>query len=184
MTYNKFGTVAPGDVLRATSGTAAYNGMITNVNNYRVPPIARYRRTAVQGIPDNTDTLVAWTNEIVNTDGMVNTSGAITVKTAGAYIITLGLVFAPNTTGIRAGIVTVNSTSTGADSSPLAFSVNNSGAGVSANSASAIVNLAADDVIRAYAFQNSTATLNISGSSSNLNRGATQLSLAWIGQVS
>jgi hypothetical protein len=179
-TYNPLSTVTVGSVLTASD----YNKAVENSNNYRVPPIARYRRTTTQSIANSTDTLVAWDSELVNTDGMTNSSGAITVPTAGAYIITLGLVFAANATGIRAGIVTVNSTSTGADSSPLAFSVNNSGAGQAANSASAIVNLAADDIIRAYAFQNSGGALNISGASSNLNRGATQLSLAWVGQVS
>jgi hypothetical protein len=100
-TYNTLGTVAPGDVLRANSGTAAYNGVITNVNNYRVPPVCVMRIGSGLGVSGvsvtssavtfgNTTTTGTYT-EIVDTDDMHSASSnqtRITIATAGVYLVT------------------------------------------------------------------------------------------------
>ena len=87
-TYNTLGTVAPGDVLRANSGTASYNGLITNVNNYRVPPMCRLTRSTNQTLSNNTVTVVAYDAVDIDTDATMGTTGAaakITINTAGVY---------------------------------------------------------------------------------------------------
>ena len=86
-TYNTLGTVAPGDVLRANSGTAAYNGVITNVNNYRVPPMCSVTLTTTADYTQ--DTNIVFTSENYDTDGMFAPSSAdVTIKTAGIYLVT------------------------------------------------------------------------------------------------
>jgi len=89
-TYNTLGTVAPGDVLRANSGTAAYNGVITNINNFRVPPMCRvYRATTLT--PYTAGSAITWDAESFDTDGMhdaVTNTSRITANTAGVYSFT------------------------------------------------------------------------------------------------
>jgi hypothetical protein len=56
MAFVTLGTVAPGDVLRANSGTAAYNNVIGNVNEAPRGVLARATRTTNQtGITTVTD---------------------------------------------------------------------------------------------------------------------------------
>jgi hypothetical protein len=93
-TYNTFGTVAPGDVLRANSGTAAYNGVMTNVNNYRVPPMVKCIRSGNLSYTANAD--VAWNDEAYDTDGMhdnATNNARITPTTAGVYVVTFSVHF-------------------------------------------------------------------------------------------
>jgi len=87
-TYNTLGTVAPGDVLRANSGTASYNGLITNVNNYRVPAIGTF--TASQSAADATNQVVTLT-EVTDTDSMFTSGTTVTINTAGIYLFTMSV---------------------------------------------------------------------------------------------
>jgi hypothetical protein len=94
-TYNTLGTVAPGDVLRANSGTAAYNGVITNVNNYRVPPMVRAVRTSDAAFTSGnaiTFQSVSSGDTGFDTDGMWSAGEPtrITFQTAGVYRVTFG----------------------------------------------------------------------------------------------
>jgi hypothetical protein len=85
-TYNTLGTVAPGDVLRANSGTAAYNGVITNVNNYRVPPTIMARVTSdITGY--TAGNAISFTDKLWDTDFGFTSGTTITVGTAGLYLI-------------------------------------------------------------------------------------------------
>ena len=102
LTYNTLGTVAPGDVLRANSGTAAYNSLITNVNNYRVPPMMRATRVAAQSIANNANGAVRFDTQTFDTDGMfAPTSNVITFPTAGIYLLTANMTWDGNATGLR-----------------------------------------------------------------------------------
>jgi hypothetical protein len=181
-TYNTIPTTTTGSVYTA----AAHNNIVTNVNNYRVPPMAKYKRDTAQTIANVTDTLIAWNSEeFTNTDGFTNSSGVITVQTAGVYSVSVGVIWGVNATGARAVTVTKNSTGVNSDAAIISSTVISAGSltGTGING-HAIVSLAANDVLRAYAFQSSGGNLDLSASSSTLNRGATHISIAWLGQVS
>jgi hypothetical protein len=102
-TYNTLGTVAPGDVLRANSGTASYNGVITNSNNFRVPPACRLKAQSAQSLANTTETTINFpvANDVYDTDSMhpgANPS-RIQPTTAGIYMLTATIYLsAPTTT--------------------------------------------------------------------------------------
>lgn len=78
-TYNTIATVATGDVYTAT----AHNAIVTNVNNYRVPPSVRLVKSSNQNVSGLTT--VTWSSATVNTDEMWSSGGVVTAKTAGIY---------------------------------------------------------------------------------------------------
>jgi hypothetical protein len=106
-TYNTIGTFTAGQVLTA----AQMNGIGTNVNNTRVPPICLLRRTSNSAnLTQNTTHVVEYATanavEDVDTDGMHSLStntGRITPTTAGVYLFvaTVQLTSAPNFFDIR-----------------------------------------------------------------------------------
>lgn len=90
-TYNTLGTVAPGDVLRANSGTAAYNDVLENVNNNRVPPMCIVRRTTNQ-TGYTSDAAITWESvqPTSDTDTMWSAGDAtkVSITTPGLYVVT------------------------------------------------------------------------------------------------
>lgn len=118
-TYNTFGTVAPGDVLRANSGTAAYNGVLENVGNYRVPPMASvFRTAALSQTATSTYQPVAWDTEFfTQTESGMWSSGTnpsrINLTTPGVYHVTGSAAFGANATGLRALQVQRNGVTSG-----------------------------------------------------------------------
>lgn len=88
-TYNTFTNVSTGDVLTATN----FNNVLTNVGNYRVPPLCLLRKNSGQALTDATDTALTWSSseELYDTDSMHDTSTnttRITPTTAGLYLFT------------------------------------------------------------------------------------------------
>lgn len=87
-TYNTFTNVSTGDVLTATN----FNNVLTNVGNYRVPPICRVKRSGNLNYTGGTD--IAWNAEDYDTDSMHDNStnnARITVTTAGVYLLTMSI---------------------------------------------------------------------------------------------
>ena len=86
-TYNTISSVSTGDVYTATQ----HNSIVTNVNNYRVPPMARITKNGTTR-PYTSATAIAFDNGTTNgydTDGMYS-AGAntrLTVQTAGVYLV-------------------------------------------------------------------------------------------------
>ena len=87
-TYNTISTFTSGQILTATQ----MNGLGTNVNNYRVPPICRVKRSGNLNYTGGTD--IAWNAEDYDTDSMHDNStnnARITVTTAGVYLLTMSI---------------------------------------------------------------------------------------------
>lgn len=89
-TYNTFTNVATGDVLTATN----FNNVLTNIGNYRVPPMVKCTRSGNLSYTTNTD--IAWNAEDYDSDGMHDNSTnntRITPTTAGIYLVTFSVAF-------------------------------------------------------------------------------------------
>jgi hypothetical protein len=78
-TYNTIPTTTTGSVYTA----AAHNNIVTNVNNYRVPPLVRVRKNANQSVSGLT--ILSWDVQDHDTDDMWASGTTITAKTAGVY---------------------------------------------------------------------------------------------------
>jgi hypothetical protein len=179
-TYTAAGSAVAGDVYTA----AAHNVIVTNVNNFIVPPIARVRRATNQSIPNATDTFVSWTIEDIDTDGMFTaTSDTITIQTAGVYIVTTSVYFAANATGQR--VVNMMKSPSSVSDLAAAFAQSwfpvASATNPSTLSASGVVNCIVGDTIKIVAYQTSGGALNIADTGFS---SATQCSIAWIGRTS
>jgi len=180
-TYNSIPSVATGDVYTA----AAHNAIVENVNNYRVPPIFTVKRTTTQSITSGAQTFITWDSAATtNTDEVGVYSGpseTITIRTAGVYVVTLNVLFAAAATGVRLVRILVNPSSA---TDTTAVIANNLGPGTSgilpSVSTSVVWSFAANDVIKANVFQDSGGPINISETGGS----RTNLSLAWLGQVS
>jgi hypothetical protein len=96
-TYNTIPTVSTGDVYTAT----AHNNIVTNVNNYRVPPaVSVYYGTATTYTQD---TDIVWTNQDYDTDDMWASGASVTIQTTGLYLVTFtGRATSTSTAGARA----------------------------------------------------------------------------------
>jgi hypothetical protein len=103
-TYNTIPTVSTGDVYTAT----AHNNIVTNVNNYRVPPACSLKRTAaLSQTASGTYQAISWdTENFTQTDSGMWSSGTnpsrINLTTAGIYYVTGNVAFGASATGLRA----------------------------------------------------------------------------------
>jgi len=155
---------------------------VTGVNNLIVPPSLRLSRSTAQSIPTSADTLITWTVEDLDTDGMFSSGTDITVQTTGIYIVSAGLAFGSNSTASRYVQILKNSTSvagTIASSSGPAIS-----GGTHTLSAACAVSLVATDIIRVNAFQNSGSSVNVGSTANTFENGSTFLSMVWTGRAS
>jgi hypothetical protein len=182
-TYNTLGTVAPGDVLRANSGTAAYNNIIGNVNNHRVPPMAEVRRTTTQSIANTTWANVSFdaSAAIFDTDSMWDSANPtyLTIKTAGVYLFSVQASFATNGSGARLVDIEKNAASPGAVGSYFAYmNVLPQTVSDQAFAISAIESCSVNDVITVSVYQSSGGALNLSTNPYQALRAV------WLGQAS
>lgn len=186
-TYNSLtvANAAAGSAILASDHAKAFE----NINNYRVPPMARITMTANVAVADGSHTNFAGflsTNavETIDTDDMVALSGtasAITVQTAGVYACTAVAVFASSVSGVRlarivrsrggtlVNVATASATPPGVENS-LALS--------------GVLDFAAGDLIRLMVFQNTGGPLNMGVNSAGAEFGVTHLAATWLGQVS
>ena len=174
-TYNTFTDVATGEVLTATN----FNNVLENVNNYRVPPSCRVRKTGTQ-VFTNPTTISFDTDAgsgAHDTDGMWDAGSptVITIQTTGLYLVTASI-SAGSATGNA--ITTLQmSLNTSAGGSFSCFGANgNTGTGAAA-SASGVTSLTAGDTVSVQCYFNGSGTgLTIGG--------GTTMSATWVGQVS
>jgi hypothetical protein len=175
-TYTAAGSATAGEVYTAS----AHNVIVTNVNNFIVPPIVVARRNATQSLANTTIVPISFDAEDVDTDGCFSaTSTDITIQTAGVYLLVGSVAFANNASGgrevgFRKNGTTISNTTTGGGGGPLVAGANpNIGFDVAVN-VSGITTLAASDVITMYGYQSSGGALNATA----------RVQLAWIGRTS
>jgi hypothetical protein len=174
-TYNTIPTVSTGDVYTAT----AHNNIVTNVNNYRVPPSCRVRKTGTQAFTN--PTVISFDTDTGSgahdTDGMWDAGSptVITIQTTGLYLVT-AYVAATSATGNAITVLQMSlNTSAGGSFADLGAG-GNTGT-TAAASASGVTSLTAGDTV--------SITCYFNGSGTGLTIGAaTTMSATWVGQVS
>ena len=182
-TYNTISTFTAGQVLTA----AQMNDLGENSNNYRVPPICRVRRASAQSIANNTQRLMNWDTQDIDTDEMFAASDTvITIKTAGVYLVTACVGFALNTTSTRGVAIVHNPVLSGSGDSTNVTS----GTRIALNFldrspdtathvvATTALEFAVNDTIGIVAYQNSGGSLNTTTAEQ------TTCSVMWLGQAS
>lgn len=171
--YNSFTDVATGDVYSA----ASHNLILENINNYRVPPMCKARRTTTQSIPNGAATSIQLNaTDAFDTDTMhdtVTSDTRITVNTAGIYLVQGNLSFVTSATGSYRLI--------GINKNGVELVSANFGAGTDKRCSIAYVDAAASasDYYELWAYQDSGGALNVTPLGN-----AIELSVVWLGQVS
>lgn len=150
-----------------TNGNIADSRVVTGTN-----PIfegcCTTKVTSNQSLSDATFTAITFNNDLYDTSTYHDTSSntsRITVPAAGKYRFTATIAFAANATGSRLVTFRVNGTST----DRLGYSgTSNWGASLATQvTATTTLNLAANDYVEVFAFQNSTGSLNVTAETNN-----------------
>lgn len=96
-TYNTLTDLTTGDVLTETWVDEAKE----NFDNLIVPPMAQVTSGTAWSIPTGTATTLGWTSEHFDTDSMWTSGTALTVNTAGVYMVRGGVRWAAGSVGER-----------------------------------------------------------------------------------
>lgn len=174
-TYNTIPTVSTGDVYAAT----AHNNIVTNVNNYRVPPACIvYRSSDLSSYASGT--AITWNAEQVDTDSMFSASSTnVTVGTTGLYAVSLQVYLVCTATlTLVDPAIKVGSTVALENYGPAA----NTAAGI--NQTHGILSLTAGDVITCLAYITGGSNYTIKGNADPQNSLITRFAMTWLGQVS
>jgi hypothetical protein len=176
-TYTAAGSATAGEVYTAS----AHNVIVTNVNNFIVPPSVRVDRTTnLTGY--SSTAAIAWSGEVWDTDDMY-TSGTsttnITIQTAGIYVISfLGLVSGTATISRVLPQIRIGGTTTVQGESIVGDSGTTSSFNISTTESLSVGNVI-------------TATVQFVGGSAYIINGAaapsnsnTRLTVTWIGRTS
>ena len=173
-TYNTISTFTSGAILTA----AQMNGIGTNVNNYRVPPMCMVYRTSNLTSYSST-AAITWQAESYDTDSMWSSGTNITIGTDGVYLIQFKVhVTATATMTAATPQILVNGTVVGVTYNTSIFS------GIATQSGMTYVtSLAAGNTV--------AGAVEIAGGSAYIIKGGTlntadasALSVTWLGQVS
>lgn len=167
-----------GDV---TDLTAHLGGIDNNLSSLWVPPMLRIRKNALQNISSGSDTQLTWNVADINTDTMWTSGGDITVKTAGVYDLKAGVLWGANTTGRRVLYITLNGV--GYNYHIAAYNWLSAG-GVPGGTISTIYNLAVNDVLRVYVWQDSGATISVPNDTNTHHLNSTFFSAVLVGKTS
>jgi hypothetical protein len=187
-TYNTLGTVAPGDVLRANSGTAAYNGVITNVNNYRLPPFALVSLAANASIANITDVGIGFASSTANdcvvtngsTSSTIANAGRVTIDTDGIYVVSYMITFAANGTGLRYATIAKNGTGSALNATgTFWYSVAGTAGQQTMLLGNGLMSLVKNDYLQLVLYQNSGGSLNAGPAGPTRH-----LHVQWLGQAS
>jgi hypothetical protein len=178
-TYNTIPTTTTGSVYTA----AAHNNIVTNVNNYRVPPMARVRRaTSNFSVTAGSSGFFEWNSETYDTDGMYDGASPqrLTVQTAGVYLVVMNFVLQWSGTATVRDVQLIHTTSGGTETNIGGVFLDYTSTSVFLR-ASVAVNFDASvgDYFRGRLF-----TLTGGTSSSLLNDSTSNFSATWLGQVS
>ena len=178
-TYTAAGSATAGEVYTAS----AHNVIVTDVNNFIVPPMVRLKKTTTQSLTSSTWTYVQW-DEDFDTDNMFS-SGAnteIVFDTAGVYMVSTVVRFNTNGTGIRLLSAAKNPTSASFTDTFMGSWAPAYAGAETVLSCSSLVSLAAGDKIRVMVFQSSGGALTIGAIPSYTND--THFSAVWVGRTS
>ncbi len=174
-TYNSIPSVATGDVYTAT----AHNNIVTNVNNYRVPPSCHVYRTS--DLTSYTDgTAITWQAEAHDTDDMWTSGTNITIQTAGIYLCVFKVQTAASGTAMTyaAPQLLVNGTAALQLYNASVFS-----GIVSQGLVTYVASFAAATTIAANVLVSGATSYTIKGGTLHTTN-ASSLSVTWLGQVS
>jgi len=179
-TYNTIPTTTTGSVYTA----AAHNNIVTNVNNYRVPPACQVRRTAnLTGYTSTAD--IAWNSAAYDTESPSDPMWAaspnaerVTIRTAGVYLVVFkGYLTASATLTIVQPSIEKNGTSVCDIYGTI------TGGAASLWSSAVVLSLAASDYIGASVFISGGSGYVINGNATEANI-QTTLTATWLGQAS
>jgi hypothetical protein len=173
-TYNTIPTTTTGSVYTA----AAHNNIVTNVNNYRVPPSCHvYRSSNLTGY--SSAAKITWNAEAHDTDDMWTSGTDITIKTAGIYLIVAKLyVQATATLTYVAPEIGINAAVAAQFYNASVFAGT-----VSQGMATYVASLAVNDTVWADAAIAGGSAYIVAGGTLNTTL-ASSLSVTWLGQVS
>lgn len=167
-------------------GFSAMGGGFIIIGNDSPPKSheARYFATAIQSIPNATDTKVQFPNVFANVSNDVTPSGAgntdFTLNRAGLWHIAANMSYATAAGSLERHLFLQTGSAFNA-ANRFAFSTDgNVGTGVIALAASATIRLTAGTVIICGAFQNSGAAINTDPRDANSVHGAINISLVWL----
>lgn len=180
-TYNTISSVSTGDVYTATQ----HNSIVTNVNNYRVPPMCRITKSGTTRPFSSSTSAIAMDNGTTNgydTDGMYSAAAntRITIKTAGIYVVTASAYTAWEagtwTTGTfalqKSGVTIASDESYGSQAAIAYRTYRIAWTGA----------LAVDEYLTVYHTFAGASTMNLYGDSTFV--GTTHIAATWVGQVS
>jgi hypothetical protein len=180
-TYNTIPTTTTGSVYTA----AAHNNIVTNVNNYRVPPACQVRRTT-NLTSYTSDAAITWESAAFDTESPSDPMWAaspnptrVTIKTAGLYMVTFtGKADATATLTLANANISLNGNLTAAQFCSVL-------AGVTSRFAIGhILNLAANDFITCAVGLVGGSSYSISGNATAQDSLQTRCTVTWLGQVS
>lgn len=171
--YNTFTDVSTGDVYTA----ATHNLILENVNNYRVPPMCKATKNAVQSIPATTATVITFATEDYDTDDMHSTSvntSRITVNTSGVYTVTGFILSAPSAAAFNYVYIYKNGTALPANTGIVAGTKDGGNAIIT--QITCTLSLAVNDYIELAFYHNNAGAINVTADC--------WLAAHWLGQVS
>jgi hypothetical protein len=177
-TYTAAGSAVAGNVYTA----AAHNVIVTDVNNFIVPPMCKLSSSAATSTTNATDTIIALGTSDFDTDSMGTTgaSARITINTAGVYLVSYSVTWGTSASGSRWATVSKNGVG-----SPVGGTGNGwtgtvpSSTSTTNNLSSFLLSLAASDYLQLYVHQTSGGSLN----AGTIGAGSF-LSAIWIGRTS
>jgi hypothetical protein len=174
-TYNTIPTTTTGSVYTA----AAHNNIVTNVNNYRVPPACIvYRSSDLTSYSQGT--AITWNAEAIDTDGMWSSGTDITIGTDGLYLLTLkGQVQGTATITAMGWRIAINGTQ-----AVQSYTTSVNSGILTQNSVLIVASLVAGNTVSANVTIGGGSAYIVKGGASVNAEAVTSLSAVWLGQVS
>lgn len=175
--YRQSGTdfrfcIASSDIQQWTStGITLYKPVSNAYQNH----ILLTAGSTLMHISDTTTTDVTSPTTVVRSSGCTSAAGVVTVPSAGVYLVTVSLCWVGNAVGSRISYVIVNNQNTGSDPRYCYSYSAGTTAAYQASTQSSMINLAANDNVRAQVYQSSGGTLDLGDSIYNTIISVTQL---------
>lgn len=168
--------VDPGAVTTGTTITSTWGNAVRDAEQFLAnPPACRVYNSAVQSVANGVNTMLTFNSERFDTDSMHSTAtntSRITINTAGVYMLTASISFAPNATGRRQLAFRINGATYIAAHAEVPIS------GLEHEMALAAVwKFAAADYVEVSALQTSGGALNVSAAGNY----TPEFSAVWVG---
>lgn len=154
-----FAPKLPNDASKYLDGTGAYTVPSGGGGGSSLPAVRAYNNASIS-ISNNVTTVLTFNSERWDTNAMHSTSSntsRLTCVTAGKYVATVCVSFAANATGIRDVLIRLNATT---DIAQILLP-NAGGTFPTIIEVTATVDMAVNDYLEAYVYQNSGGNLNV-----------------------